>query len=213
MFDEVLKEQCYKKKHNALKTSDVMCRKNDNYIFFECKSTVPYAKTRCLDENYIKQEIDKISNYVLQLYKQVRLDFKNIYNFFENDKEVIFDYNNCFGIVVLLEESYIRRELIYKDVAKKLNIDTSGDLYNWIINHIKICNLYDIERYFFTNTYIIKALKKQIKTKSPYDYALSNSNTNSILKNDNVYSFKKNIINSIREITDELVKVGLLKKN
>lgn len=213
LFDEVLKEQCYKKKHNALKTSDVMCRKNDNYIFFECKSTVPYAKTRCLDENYIKQEIDKISNYVLQLYKQVRLDFKNIYNFFENDKEVIFDYNNCFGIVVLLEESYIRRELIYKDVAKKLNIDTSGDLYNWIINHIKICNLYDIERYVFTNTDIIKALKKQIKTKSPYDYALSNSKTNSILKNDNVYSFKKNIINSIREITDELVKVGLLKKN
>ena len=27
----------------------------------------------------IIQEIDKISNYVLQLYKQVRLDFKNIY--------------------------------------------------------------------------------------------------------------------------------------
>ena len=50
-----------------------MCRKNDNYIFFECKSTVPYAKTRCLDENYIKQEIDKISNYVLQLYKQDRI--------------------------------------------------------------------------------------------------------------------------------------------
>ena len=44
-----------------------LLRKNDNYIFFECKSTVPYAKTRCLDENYIKQEIDKISNYVLQL--------------------------------------------------------------------------------------------------------------------------------------------------
>ena len=53
----------------------LMCRKNDNYIFFECKSTVPYAKTRCLDENYIKQEIDKISNYVLQLYKQIFIIF------------------------------------------------------------------------------------------------------------------------------------------
>ncbi|MEI3396150.1 MAG: hypothetical protein V8R82_10915 [Clostridia bacterium] len=41
-------------------------------------------------------------------------------------------------------------------------------MYNWIINDIKICNLYDIERYVFTNTDIIKALKKQIKTKSPY---------------------------------------------
>ena len=60
---------------------------------------------------------------------------------------------------------------------------------------------------------IKKALKKQIKKQSPYDYGLSNSKTNSILNNVNVYSFKKNIINSIKEITDELVKVGLLKKN
>ena len=105
MFDEVLKEKCYKKKHNALKTSDVMCRKNDNYIFFECKSTVPYAKTRCLDENYIKQEIDKISNYVLQLYKQVRLDFKNIYNFYTISKNVIFPQFNLNNKLNSIEES------------------------------------------------------------------------------------------------------------
>ena len=213
LFDEVLKEKIYKKKHNILKTSDVMCRKNEDYLFFECKSTVPYAKTRCLDENFINQEIDKISNYVIQLYKQVYLDFKNIYNFFENDKDVIFDYNNCFRIVVLLEESHIRREIIYKDVAKKLNIGLSSDLYNWIINHIKICDLYDIERYVFTNTNIIKSLKKQIKTNTPYDYSLSNSKTNSIIKNNDVYSFKKCISNNIKKITDELIKVGLLKKN
>ena len=212
LFDEVLKEKTYKKKRNILKTSDVMCRKNENYIFFECKATVPYAKTRCLDEDFINQEIDKISNYVIQLYKQVYLDFKNMYNFF-NDKDVIFDYNNCFGIVVLLEESYIRRELIYNYVAKKLNIDTSSDLYIWIINHIKICNLYDIERYVFTNTDIIKSLKKQLRTNAPYDYVLSNSKTNSILKNEDVISFKKDITNIIKKIADELIKVGLLKKN
>lgn len=102
---------------------------------------------------------------------------------------------------------------------KGKNINKFIEMINCIKEHQhptlvnKICNLYDIERYVFTNTDIIKALKKQIKTKSPYDYALSNSKTNSILKNDNVYSFKKNIINSIRKITDELVKVGLLKKN
>ena len=212
LFDEVLKEKTYKKKRNILKTSDVMCRKNENYIFFECKATVPYAKTRCLDEDFINQEIDKISNYVIQLYKQVYLDFKNMYNFF-NDKDVIFDYNNCFGIVVLLEESYIRRELIYNDVAKKLNIDTSSDLYIWIINHIKICNLYDIERYVFTNTDIIKSLKKQLRTNAPYDYVLSNSKTNSMLKNEDVLSFKKDITNIIKKIADELIQVGLLKKN
>lgn len=213
LFDEVLKEQSYKKKHNTLKTSDVMCRNDNNYIFFESKATVPYAKTRCLDEKLINQEIDKISEDVIQLYKQVYFDFKNVYNFFEYDVEIAFDRENCFGIVVLLEESYIRRELIYTNVAKKLNIDTSGNLYNWIIHHIKICNLYDIERYVFSDTNILKSLKEQIKSNRPYDYPLSNSKTKSTIKNDNVYSFKKNISNNIKRITDELIDAGLLKKN
>lgn len=180
------------------------------YIIFK------YSKATSLlilSREAFQKEIDKISDYVIQLYKQLHEDFNNKYNFFENDKEIIFNYENCFGVVVLLEESYIRRELIYINVAKKLDINIDSKLYNWIINHIKVCNLYDIERYVFTNTDIIKALKKQIKEKSPYNYALSNSKTNSILKNDNVYSFKKNISNSIKEITNELVKVGLMKKN
>ena len=63
-------------------------------------------------KNLINEEINKISDSVIQLYKQVYFDFKNIYNFFKCDAEITFDYSNCFGIVVLLEESYIRRELM-----------------------------------------------------------------------------------------------------
>lgn len=213
LFDKVLKEKIYKKRHNTLKTSDVMCRKNNDYIFFESKSTVPYAKTRCLEEKFINQEINKISDSIIQLYKQIYLDFKRIYNFFETDKNITFDYNNCFGIVVLLEESYIRRELIYKDVAKKLNIDNNNEIYHWIINHIKVCNLYDIERYVFSNTNIIGALKKQIETDTPYDYPLSNLKTNSKIENDDVYSFKINMSDNIKKIANELIEVGLLTEN
>lgn len=213
LFDEVLKEKIYKKRHNTLKTSDVMCRKNNDYIFFESKSTVPYAKTRCLEEKFINQEINKISDSIIQLYKQIYLDFKRIYIFFETDKNITFDYNNCFGIVVLLEESYIRRELIYKDVAKKLNIDNNNEIYHWIINHIKVCNLYDIERYVFSNTNIIGALKKQIETDTPYDYPLSNLKTNSKIENDDVYSFKINMSDNIKKIANELIEVGLLTEN
>lgn len=213
LFDEVLKEKIYKKGHNNLKTSDVMCRKNNDYIFFESKSTVPYAKTRCLEEKFINQEINKISDSVIQLFKQIYLDFKQIYNFFETDKNITFDYNNCFGIVVLLEESYIRRELIYKDVAKKLNIDNNNEIYHWIINHIKVCNLYDIERYVFSNTNIIATLKKQIETDKPYDYPLSNSKINSKIENDDVYSFKISMSDNIKIFANELIEVGLLTKN
>lgn len=213
LFDEVLKEKIYKKGRNNLKTSDVMCRKNNDYIFFESKSTVPYAKTRCLEEKFINQEINKISDSVIQLFKQIYLDFKQIYNFFETDKNITFDYNNRFGIVVLLEESYIRRELIYKDVAKKLNINNNNEIYHWIINHIKVCNLYDIERYVFSNTNIIAALKKQIETDTPYDYPLSNSKTNSKIENDDVYSFKISMSDNIKKFANELIEVDLLTKN
>lgn len=213
LFDEVIKEQTYKKNHNILKTADLMCRKDENYIFFECKASVPYAKTRCLDENLINEEINRISTNVIQLYKQVHFDFKNKYNFFKYDEEITFNYSNCFGIVVLLEESYIRRELIYKDVAKKLNINIESDSFNWIINHIKICNLYDIERLAFSNTSIIETLKEHIKSNTPYDYPLSSFKTKSIIKNSDLLLFKNGISDSIKKIADELVCANLLKKN
>ncbi|MDD2378092.1 MAG: hypothetical protein PHS24_04975 [Bacilli bacterium] len=212
LFDEVIKEKKYKKSHNILQTSDVMCRINDNYIFFESKATVPYAKTRCLDDNFINQEINKIRDAVVQLYKQIHLDFRNIYDFFKNNQEVTFDYNNCYGIVVLLEESYIRRELIYKAVAKKLKINEDSELYIWIINHIKICNLYDIEKYAFSDTDILSALKEQLKNNTPYDYPLSNVKIKSKIKNADVYYFEKKRADNIEKFADELIEVGLLKK-
>lgn len=69
--------------------------------------SVPYAKTRCFDNNSLKNEIDKISNDVIQLYNQIRNEFKVSYNFFTTDTKL--DYNNRFGLVVLLEESYISK--------------------------------------------------------------------------------------------------------
>ena len=212
LFDETIKEKIYFKNKNKLKTSDVMCRIKNNYVFFESKSTVPYAKTRCLNYEYIMQELDKISDDVIQIYKQIYSDFKTVYNYFECDTEIMCNRNNCDGIVVLLEESYIRREIIYNDVAKKLEINTDDKLYKWIINHIKVCNLYDIEKYVFSGTSIIKSLKKQQNDKRPYDFSLTNLKIKSTIKNNDVYKFKINIGNYVKKITDELLKVGLLSK-
>lgn len=53
-FDEVLREQEYGRENK--KTPDLMCKKNNQYLFFECKSSTPHAHTRCLDEDLIEKE-------------------------------------------------------------------------------------------------------------------------------------------------------------
>ena len=44
LFDEVIPEQDYHHKKSEAKTVDVMCRKGNAYLFFECKSFTPKAK-------------------------------------------------------------------------------------------------------------------------------------------------------------------------
>ncbi len=209
LFTEIILEKEYIKNKNQLKTSDVMCRINNEYLFFECKSMVPYSKTRCMKEKSILDEINKISNAVVQLYKQIYLDFKRSYDFFENDDKTNFNRDNCFGIVVLLEESYIKRELIYKKVAEKLKINTSDRLYKWIINHIKVCSLYDVEKYAFTGTSIINSLKSQMVEYGSFDYPLVRA-TNTKLRNTDVKIFRKYVIDMYHQIIKELQAARLL---
>ena len=210
LFNETIPEQEYKKNKQTKRTSDVMCRINDEYLFFECKSMVPYSKTRCMDENSILNEIEKISNAVMQLYNQIYKDFKKDYDFFKTDDKTNFNRDNCFGIVILLEESYIKRETIYQMVAEKLSINTNDVQYEWIISHIKVCSLYDIEKYVFTGTSIMSSLKKQMNEHVPFDYPLVNQKTNTKLQNEDVKLFRRNVINMYRQIIKELQDTGLL---
>lgn len=170
--------------------------------------SVPYAKTRCFDNNSLKNEIDKISNDVIQLYNQIRNEFKVSYNFFTTDTKL--DYNNCFGLVVLLEESYISKRLIYEKVAEKLNIKIGCEIYIWIINHIKICNLYDIEKYAFTGTDILESLKKQSTVGNPYDFYLSGFKLKTLIENKKLYAFKHNLADNVKEFIDELKEHKLI---
>lgn len=209
LFDEVLEEREYKNGKSMSRTSDVMCKKDDSYIFFESKSLVPYAKTRCLDETFIKKEIEKIRDAVIQLTNQIFRDFNNKYNFFESKEQKI-NFDKCFGLVVLLEESYIRRELIYDSVAIKMKLEKDSIEYKKIVNHIKICNLYDIERFAFTKTNIIFPLTQQLNS-SPFDHPFAGYKTNKKLKNLNVIKFKNNLIKSSEKLKDELVLYKIIK--
>lgn len=64
-----------------------------------------------------------------QVFNQIYNDFsKGKYYFFSEDKETI-EKHKCFCLVVLLEESYIRRSDIYDYYAKKYRLDKNGEEY------------------------------------------------------------------------------------
>lgn len=168
IFDETLEENKYGKDNN--KTSDVMCRKEDKYVFFEAKSMVPYFDTRCLNQKNINNEIEKITSAIKQVYNQINLFAKGKYYFFKEKFNV--EKDNCYGIVVLLKESYISRKRIYDEYAIKENICIDSEEYKWLINHIKVVSIYDVERYAFTSSSIIDCLIKQIANGEPFNHCL-----------------------------------------
>ena len=174
IFDEVIGEKNYIYKRQQMRTSDVMCRKEDFYVFFESKSMVPNAFTRCIDEESIIKETDKIIKAMNQVYNQLINKFEKEYYFFKFNGGNI-NINKCFGIVCMLGDPFISRKDIYRAYANKYHIDENSEIYDFIINHIKICSLYDLERYAFTQNDILKSLIRQLEEQKPYDYVFADT--------------------------------------
>lgn len=188
-FDEVLQERRYITKNGHVNSPDLMCRKNDEYLFFELKSIVPYSMDRCMDIKSMKKEKNKISDAVVQLYNQFNNYLDKIKTFFDNcDSDIKID--KCYGLVVLLEDSFMERKEIYTCVAEKLNINKNDKKYNWLINHIKVCDLYDIERFVFSGTEILEVLKANTRTNS-YSHLLGTHETNTKIINTKIIEFKE----------------------
>lgn len=70
-------------------------------------------------------------------------------DFGEKEKKEIIEKHKCFGLVVLLEESYVQRNDIYDYYAKKYKLDKNSEEYKWLLHHIKVCNMYEIEKHCF----------------------------------------------------------------
>lgn len=196
IYDEVIPEKEYYDGKKLKKTSDIMIRKNNEYLFFECKSMVPYAKTRVFEEEKIVKELERIGDAVIQLYQQIYFDFNSKYNFFVY-RETKIELDKKYGIVVLLERSYVMEERIYENVRNKLHLSTDSEEYNWILNHIKIKDLNEVEAFMFTSTDLLD------------DFRDSDYTINSILTNNNVLTFKQELKQILQTNIDELLKKHL----
>ena len=72
--------------------------------------------------------------------------------------------DDIWGCVILLEDPYIRRENIYPQAFDSLDILESSEETTWIMHHIKIIDLYQLEVLCFCSNSIIDAIKKTNST-------------------------------------------------
>jgi len=212
IYDEKYKEQDYiAEHHNQSKTLDIMLREGDEYLLMDSKSSVPNIGLRLYNEDSHQKEIKKLTENVIQVYKHLRTYFMNHYNPFKG-KPIVPD-EKLWGAIVVLEDSYIRRNIVYENAAKTLEIEQNSDEYVWMQNHIKITNLYDIEKVSFTGRSIISEFANQRDSGLAGDYPLVSAiKEHPTIINKDYLSFKKNLLAKFMDVTKLLNEEGIIGK-
>lgn len=208
-YDEVFSEQSYKKGRNNLLSSDALARVGSCGLLFDSKSSVPRVTLRNLDEKSIASAIDIYSNAIVQLYKRSK-DFK-LYNPFTN--HITFAEKDIFGIVVVLEDNYITRELIYADASEKLNLIKESPEWMYLRSNFTILPLKDIESTALNSANIQSGLINKRDSRNKWnDFSLD------FFDSDTIYSHTKEFENfaskskeTIHEVAQDLVDSGIIK--
>lgn len=196
VFDEVLPEGEYGRTNN--KTIDVMARKGQEYLFLDSKSFVPNIGLRIHEDQSIAQDTKRLIKGVCQMYTHLKREFPNEYNEFAYKETIVGD--GCkWGIVVVLEDPCIYREEIYRGAANALGILESSAEYLWMVYHVKIYGLYDIEMNALASINIIELLKQQEREQRRFDFFLINESGGTISTSQKYDLFRKEVIDCLRK--------------
>jgi len=195
-YEEVVQDFKYdiSSKRKNLRTPDVMVRAGHRCIFFECKSAVPFLSLRDFDLDKIKATKERYANSIIQVFNRIQ-DFRE--GFYYPFKHVMdFSVENIFGVVVLLEDSFIPRGSIYEEVATKLNLSMDSPSMYYIRSNIKIIDFHEIEDVSFCGEDYSKCL--EIQRNNPSDW-----NNYNYFNHDE----KKVIISELQKFFDILSKI------
>lgn len=142
VYQEVFPEQKYMYSGSISRSPDVLARQEKNVLFIDSKSTVPNLGIRLFDSDSYENNIRIVAENIVKLYNQMhRFDRYN--PFYGN---VSLNRDDHWGIVIVLEDAYIRRVRYFEAAAKKLKIQEDSSDWTWMITHIKVISLYEIER-------------------------------------------------------------------
>lgn len=199
------------------KSSDAIAQVGNEYVFFESKAFTPSFKAFLGDETVIDESIKRIAEAVVQLYRNVFEKFQAEYWFNQNNHEEDAPIENRWGIVVVNEEIYVSRELIYKKAIEILEFSTDSPQYKLMCERIAISDINEFERCCIFGESLLQKLKDRLK-----NYDLFSLFQHDEKRTNQMYSSNKNrlrleaLINKLKEnhraYLNELNKEGLLPK-
>lgn len=177
-YEEVISEKMYSNGKTEARTSDVMIRNKNKFLFIENKYYSPRITNRLLEEKSIKNTIERIRDAIIQIYKHMTERFGKEYYNFKIKKDI--ETKNVFGLVVTFEETFINRQAFYDAACKELGIRKRSDSYNYICSHIKIIDLDELESNVFSGNNLISAIESMSKDpRKTNDIILSKNFSNS----------------------------------
>lgn len=203
-YDEVFPEQKYLHRGSNSYSPDILVRQGETVLFLESKSTVPGTELRIMNTEAHEQNIEKIAGYMVQLSKQMKR-FKK-YNPFVGP--VSENANDYWGVVVVQEDAYIRRQLYYEKAREILKLQESSTEWEWFLKHVKVAGLYEVERLSLTGLSIIDACK-DVFGDDPYTYAfMGYPNKTPKFRNRRFLAFKEKCNDMVDDLVKEMVEAG-----
>lgn len=205
VYDEVSPEVKYKKSREDALSPDVIARQGKDVLFLDSKSTVPSVGIRVMEAADFEKNIDIIGKNIEKLVRRIR-EF-DLYNpFKENVSKNQKDY---WGIVVVQEDSFIRRQFYYEKARIYLGVEEDSEDWRWIIEHIKVASLYEVEKIALSCRSLIDACK-QCFQEDPYAYPFFGFTEDEfILRNKRAVEFTNEhnkkvdkVINEIKQLLD-----------
>lgn len=204
VYDQVLPEVTYNIGKNQFDSPDVLIKKDNCFCFIDTKLSCPKLSIRLFDKVAIESTIARYANNIIQIFNRINEFSKGIYYPFK-DKTLV-EKINVFGIVAVLEDSYISRNQIYEFVLTKLGINAESEEGKYIKSNIKITSFRDLENFAFNMRDIFLSLKyKRDDSSCWYDFPL--------YKQELYKSASKNILPSRMHFHTECVELLKLSIN
>ncbi len=210
-YEEIKQEFVYKGQKGDERTLDLMIKHKNQCLLIDIKSMSPSISIRNLKTKTIDTTQSRLIGQLVSLYKHIKIKFAQDYAPFESNNE--FAIENIFGFVILLEDSYINREIIHLEAAKKLKIETDSDEYKWMCANLRIVSLYDYERIVFFNENIFDHLSYSRDNQSTwFNFGIFQHELDSNNEMNN-YVFESQIVlrGMLKKLEGELVTLKIIQ--
>lgn len=205
-YDEVFPEQRYIYNNSEAKSPDILASEGEDILFLDSKSTVPSMRIRLFDVDDFNKNINIVAENIEKLYKQIRRF--ELYNPFRRNG--VNDIEKQWGIIVVLEDTFIHRKHYFEKAAELLDIKKDSKEWEWLINHIKVIDFYTVERISLGGNSLIDAFKESLSSE-PFNYNfLGVPQKKSGLNSKSFSDFRNMLDEKALAIIDELKTSGLI---